>query len=315
MRTLERGTQRPAPPTRLLAALAAWLVPALCAAAIEPIARVPFDLGPRGHVLVTVSIDGAPAVFAIDTAAGTNVVATRWASTAGPALTAEGTVEVHGAHGSSSATTTRIGRLELGGMAVRDEPALIMDLSHVEGPDMRLDGVIGVPVLEDYDVILDFDASEVSFYPRGSIARLARGQPHAYGAMLGPDPGLSPHANLVFVEVRYDGVPITAVLDTGSGRSGINSAAAAALGIALPEGFEGTLDHGGGHGTFAALPSMELAFGEGRLRSEDPVAIVDLPVFESLGLDRRPAMLLGTNFLAGRRVGFDYAARRVTLFD
>jgi predicted aspartyl protease len=254
-------------------------------------------------------------VFALDTAATTNVVAAGWAQAADLGLPDGAAAEVVRAHGSSGAAMTRIGRLEVGAIAVRDEPALIMDLAQVAGPDMRLDGLIGVPLLEDFDVVLDFDAAAVSFYPRGSIDRLRQEQRHTLSAMLDADPGLAVHANLILVEVRRDGIPITAVLDTGSGRSGINSAAAAALGISLPPGFTGTPDHGGGHGAVAALPSMEITLGDGRLSSRDPVAIVDLPAFESLGLGRQPAMLLGTNFLEGRRVGLDYAARRVYLFD
>jgi predicted aspartyl protease len=315
MTTREHGIWRRALSPVLLAALAAWLVPATGAVTIEPLARLPFELGPRGHVLVPVSVNGTPAVFALDTGATTNVVAARWAQTADPGLPDGAAAEVIGAHGSGGAAMTRIGRLEVGTIAVRDEPALIMDLAHVEGPDMRLDGLIGVPLLEDYDVVLDFGAAAVSFYPRGSIDRLRREQPHTGSDMLDAGPDLSVHANLVLVEVRRDGVPLTAVLDTGSGRSGINSAAAAALGITLPAGFTGTPDHGGGHGAVAALPSMEITLGDGRLSSRDPVAIVDLPAFESLGLGRQPAMLLGTNFLEGRRVGLDYAARRVYLFD
>jgi hypothetical protein len=61
---------------------------------------------------------------------------------------------------------------------------------------------------------------------------------------------------------------------------------------------------------------MEIGFGEGgRLVSTAPVAIIDLPVFASLGLDDEPAMLLGTNFLEGRRIGIDYAAARLYLFE
>jgi len=70
-----------------------------------------------------------------------------------------------------------------------------------------------------------------------------------------------------------------------------------------------------GHGPVAALPTMEIELGEGDLRSAQPVAIIDLPVFETLGLADRPAMLLGTNFLRGRRLGLDYAGGRIFLFD
>jgi predicted aspartyl protease len=300
----------------LTAALILLATPFLSAVSIaadtDPVTRLPFELGPRGHVLVPVFVNGKSALFGLDTGASSNVIAQRYAEAAGTGLRDHGEAAIGGAHVNSRGILTRIDRFRLGEIEVRDEPALVMDLSHVEGPNMRLDGLIGRPFLEDYDVVLDFGESTVSFYPHGSLDRLGDGQSHTRSGMI---ESTDSHDKLVFLDVRYGDVGLTAVLDTGSGRSGINSAAATALGIELPGGAAPAPAHAGGHGPVAALPTMEIELGDGRLSSAQPVAIIDLPVFETLGLADTPAMLLGTNFLRGRRVGLDYAGRRIFLFD
>jgi hypothetical protein len=60
---------------------------------------------------------------------------------------------------------------------------------------------------------------------------------------------------------------------------------------------------------------MEITLGAAALTSDAPVAIVDLPAFESLGLGDRPAMLIGTDFLAGRRIGLGYAERAMYVYE
>jgi predicted aspartyl protease len=311
-----RTNTPPCPRDGLTAALilltASFASAVTAAAGTDPVARLNFELGPRGHVLVPVTVNGERALFALDTGAGSNVVAKRYAEASGSALPDHGEAATAGAHAKGKGSLTRIDTLGIGSIEARDEPALVMDLSHVEDPDTPLDGLIGRPLLEDYDVVLDFAGSTVSFYPQGALDRLGVGQPHTRSGMI---EAADSHDQLVFLDVRYGDVGLTAVLDTGSGRSGINSAAAAALGIELPGRAAPAPDHAGGHGPVAALPTMEIELGAGHLRSAQPVAIVDLPVFETLGLADRPAMLLGTNFLRGRRIGLDYAGRRIFLFD
>ena len=298
----------------LLLALMLALAPALADPGRDGlVAELPFELGPRGHVLVPVSVNGqAPATFAVDTAASANVINARYATSLGPALPAGESVRVEGAHTSTAATMTRFDQLEMGTLTARETPAVIMDLSHVEGPDMQLDGLIGAPLLSNYDVLFDFAASRLSLYQAGTLAVMGRAAPHTVAPI---EPGLG-HGRIVLFAVSFQDQPLLAVLDTGSGRSGINSPAATALGIDVPAGMAAA--HQGGatmHAPRAALPSMEIELGDGRLASSTPVAIIDLPVFGPLGLADRPAMLLGTNFLTERRLGIDYAGSQVYLFD
>lgn len=277
------------------------------------VVELPFELGPRGHILVPVSVNGqAPATFAVDTGAGMNVINARYATSLGGALPAGEAIQVAGAHANTEAKMTRFDQLEMGTLTAREAPALIMDLSHVEGPDMQLDGLIGAPLLRNYDVVFDFAASRLALYEVGTLADIGQARPHTV-APIEPGPG---HGQVILLGVSFQDQPMLAVLDTGSGRSGINSPAATALGIDVPAGMAAA--HQGGatmHAPRAALPSMEIELGDGRLASSTPVAIIDLPVFGPLGLADRPAMLLGTNFLTGRRLGIDYAGSQVYLFD
>ena len=310
MRNMHKSFCRP-----LSAALSLGLLLALLyagAGIADPITEVSFELGPRGHVLMPVTIDGHDTgTFALDTGAGSNVVHPRFADEVGIDREPANAIEVHGAHASSTAVPVRVGSLQIGDIEATDVEAMVMDLSHVEGPDMRLDGLVGAPFLNDYDVQLDFERELLTLYPPSSISELASDR-----GIAGNDIRLV-HGGLVYLEVVFDGVPITAVLDTGSGRSGINTAAADALGIKLPPmpASQGGDDTPTMHRPMAAIPGMTVELDAGTLTTEAHVGIVDIPVFGSLGLSDEPAMILGTNFLADRILALDYENARLYLLD
>lgn len=271
-------------------------------------AEVEFERGPRGHLLLPVSINGIQqGIFALDTGASRMVLTPDFARRIGAEPSADGTLDAVGAHASTEVTPIALASVEIGGAARRNVEAVVMDLSHVNGRDMGIDGVLGNSFLEGFDLLIDFTAASVEIAPAGTLAR--DGSEFDAWVDIGDGPG-----NLIYLDVLVNGNPMTAILDTGSGRSAINTAAATAMGLSVPDVPPPIGSHGdGGHGPVAALPAVSIDIGGTHLDGIGPVAIIDLDVFQHLGLGEKPALLIGTNLLTGRRVGIDYGSRRLYL--
>lgn len=255
--------------------------------------EIPFELGPRGHIVVDLAVDGhEPVPFVLDTGAGRTVLNQARLSVLGLGDRPSGEF-VQGAHGRLAMGLTEVGSLSIGEVALGGMEMATMDLSGIEAGDMTLFGVLGFDLLSRFDLTLDFVDETVAFHPRaeewdgcavcaGEVAvpfRLARGT----------------HIEL---EVSISGQPITAILDTGSGRTGMNGLAARAIGVELPASVPG--DHA------PALQVGELRLGDGALARDLVVGVVELPVFEALGIGDRPALLMGTGALADHRIGISY---------
>ena len=267
--------------------------------------RLDFELGPRGHVLVPVSINGQPGIFALDTAASANVIHPRFAKKIGLDYSDSEEFLGQGAHHEIAVRPTRFDSMTVGGLSEKNVDAAVIDLSYVEGPDMQLDGLIGAPFLSKFDVTIDFDNRFVAF----AAPRNRNGDDgHRFGLQ---------HGALIYLDVIFNDQTITAVLDTGAGRSAINFAAAEALGINTADLPDSSHGHSAStmHQPAAAIPDVTLELGDSSLSSKAHVGIVDLPVFASLGLSDKPAMILGTNFLESRKLEIDYQNAMLYLDD
>jgi len=300
------GGRRHAICVALLCSLGPLTLPAALADSRE--AEVDFEPGPRGHLLLPVMVNGRfQGIFALDTGASRTVLTPEFAGRIGTVPTGGDPVESIGAHGSKEALAATLASVQVGAAAREDVEAIVMDLSHITGKDMKLDGVLGNNFLAGFDLLIDFRAGQIELAPHGTLARMDSGFETWMDIGGGP-------ADLLYLDVTVNGQPATAVLDTGSGRSAINTAAAAALGLSVPALPPPGGDHGErGHGPVAALPAVSIDLAGARLDGVGPVAIVDLDIFERLGLRDQPTLLMGTNLLNDRRLGIDYWGRRLYL--
>lgn len=259
--------------------------------------EVVFTESSRGHLIVEVSVDGGPPVpFALDTAAGRTMIHEGRLEELGlRSVEAIGSPDVvQGAHGQHTLGWTRLESLEIGGVTLGEMDAGTMDLGHIEGDDMVLFGVLGADVLSRFDLELKLAERSVVFHrPAGSAEDCAV----CLGEVGVPfDLVQGTH---IQIELTIDETPIAAIVDTGSGRTGMNRRGAEALGLELPPVPPGA------HAV--ALRISEVRLAGSTLARDLLVGVVDLPVFEALGLADQPAMILGTNALANRRVGISYA--------
>ena len=305
------------------AALAATLVLGL-AGSVPAQAVTPFTLGPRGHVLVPVRLDGGePLVFALDTGAERSSVGPEAARRAGlPEVPGEA-VRMQGIHGLTEHAEVRCASLLIGEpgdpadagsdtpdptVTVEDLVLVAFGLDHISHGEFALDGLLGVDVLRRFDLVLDFGRHELTWAPRVDAADDAA-DAATDGSASAPFETIA--GGLVLLPVSVDGRPVQALLDTGSGHSGLNGHAARSLGVELPELPTGA----DGHGHGITLDTGPLRLGEHVLAERPRVHVMDHPLMAVLGLADGPSMLLGTDLLAGQVVTLSYGRDRVWVED
>jgi predicted aspartyl protease len=260
---------------------------------------LPFSSSPRGHVLVPVSIDGGePLRFVLDTGAGRTTVTPELVQRLGLAPVPGETVGTRGVHGLTENPVVRIPSLRFGEAEVQDQEAVVLGLDHITQGKWQADGILGMDFLRGFDLRLDFSASSVALFPRASSPTDCAACPEGVRGTAFE----SIHSGFVLLPVTVDGHPVKAVLDTGSGHSGLNSRAAESLGVELPPLPAGSR---GGHGF--GLQTGPVRLGNQVLTERPTLRVMDHPVMEALGLADSPSMLMGTDQLAGRTLTISYA--------
>lgn len=249
-----------------------------------------FEIGAYGHILVPVSIDGGPArIFAIDTAASHTVLDRSTFNDRVPAGPASAGGTAHGAHGTLTATVTRLDSVSLWEDEVSGVDAVLLpvaNLAHGGPPDF--DGVLGIPYLSRFLIDIDFPNRTLALRDRGDAAACDVCQPEdavALDTLMG---------GLKGIRLVMDGVPMIAVLDTGAARSVLNPAAAGRLQSSRAEGLE-------------VPPMAAITIGSRLVAHKPRPDTIALPVFATLGLDEEPAMILGLDILASGRLVLDLA--------
>ncbi|HSM13396.1 MAG TPA: aspartyl protease family protein [Thermoanaerobaculia bacterium] len=262
--------------------------------------QIPFTTGPRGHLIVEVALNGrGPFHFALDTGASHTVV-NRARLGALELVERPSGHTGQGAHETIELGLADVSELELGGIELRSLEVAVMDLSHVEVPGMPLFGVLGFDVFGRWDLELDLASERVVLHPRAETESACA---VCSGDLVVPFELVN--GTHIRFEIVVSGQPMTALLDTGSGRSGMNRHAVRALGIDLPPAPEGA------HGP--ALKLGEVNLGDGVLARDLVVGVVDLPAFVQLGVSEGPAVLLGTGAFAGKRIGIAYGLHRMSV--
>jgi predicted aspartyl protease len=275
-----------------------------------PHAEVPLTFDDSTYAVVPVTIGGKVGLpFVLDTAAGRSVL-TPWArDTLG--LTEGDTVTVTGASGQATYPTLRLDSLQIGGQVVRDLAGLpVVDLSRLKQSDIRYAGILGNDVLRRFDVVYDLPDRRLRLYPIGSDSTTSvPGLDALQRLPFGPVPVYEGSGFVKFPLAVGTGTA-EAVLDTGAPQSIFNWRAAALDGLTKETArrrAEGTRGLTFREQTDTYLYTFEnVQAGPVRLAPRE-VRVADLPVFQRLRLADRPAIILGNDLLADRRVVIAYS--------
>lgn len=252
----------------------------------------------RSRMTVQVELNGTgPYRFIVDSGADTSVVGNRVAEALnlppGQSTTLGGITEI------KQVNQVLVDSLKLGPTTVTD-----LELPVLRDRDIGAQGMIGLDALIEQRLLLDFEERTISVddtkTPRkgfgGEIVvrgRLQRGQ-------------------LILAKVKANGVPLDAVIDTGTEITIGNSLLREKL-IRRRQKFE-TIEVIGVTGKAATLELAivrELKLGPITLKRV-PIAFADVPPFEVFGIDEGPALLLGTDLMENfRRVSLDFGERKL----
>lgn len=252
------------------------------------------------RMTVPVRLAGAgPYQFLVDTGADRTAVSRDIVSRL--KLASAGGVQLHSISGVSSVGTARIENVQL-----TRTPEQSIDAAVLESSNMGADGILGVDVLHSQRVVFDFEHQTMSIVPAGT-----------------PDPAYEPgtivvsarrkNGRLIVTDAVANGEPVTVVLDTGSQVSVGNLALRRRLLggnlIDLDKSVE--LESVTGAkimGDYMFVRDMTIG---GIGLTNLAVVFTDAHTFKQLGLDRRPALLLGMNAIrAFKKVSIDFANKK-----
>lgn len=259
-------------------------------------AAVPMSTARTGHVTVPITIDGkGPFDFVIDSGAEGTAVYARFAREQNlhAAQTSERLV---GQTGAADVAVVPLANVGLDGFVTPNVSAVLLD---DRGDGIPLAGIVGLDMLGDKIVTFDFRRRQASLRAAGG---LDRGGGIAARRMSG---------GLLAVPVTVNGAQGVAVVDTGARETRINRRFAEAAGLAA-RGGEGGRIFGATNVAIdmASAATRTVSFAGVTLRDRS-IRVVDLPVFGQFGIADRPAMLLGADYLAGRRLVIDFPAARL----
>ena len=253
----------------------------------------------ESRLTVEVGVNGTgPYRFVVDSGADTSVIGTRLAGAL--KLPAGKPVMLNGITESRQVERVLVDSLQVGPSQFQN-----LELPRLDERDVGATGMIGLDALAGQRLMLDFEAKKVSVddasrpAPRMDgeivvVARLRRGQ-------------------LILTQVRANGVPLEAVIDTGSEITIGNTALRNQLFHRRHREVQ-KIEVVGVTGTSLVLELLvvdELKVG-GIVLSNVPIAFADVPPFDVFGLAEQPALLIGTDLMENfRKVSLDFRARKV----
>ena len=269
---------------------------------VRPRIVIPVEI--RGNVPVMIAmVKQHPAMLILDTGAD-GVVLTEAALQRFDLKTDARVISSNGIGGQSRYFAGNLQDLTVGGVPVPDHQISVLPNSSVLASRGMVDGLFGVSVLSVFETELDMPRNRVTLYAGHLCPQTVLppwGTPYT-----SIDVEDSPKRKFL-VKVRLDGQEMTALLDTGSSVSLVSAPAAAGLGVSeaeLAQAPKATLAGTGPNTAAASLHVFrELAIGD-IVISAPRLLVAAQPV---AGID----MVIGSDFLAHRRVWLSWARRKV----
>jgi predicted aspartyl protease len=249
-------------------------------------------------VPVTVGGNG-PFRFLVDTGADRTAISSAVAAQLGLETSEE--ASLHSLTGMSTVKTATVRNLKLS-----ERDLNIADAPVLDAGNMGADGILGTDSLRSQRVVFDFQNNLMTIVPAEERV------PREDGVIVVT--GKLRNGRLIVTNAIADGNVITVVLDTGAEVSIGNEALRARLtrsGLVKSTGAVGLESVTGDilQGEYTFVKRLEV--GDVNLANL-AVVFADAHTFSRLGLDRRPALLLGMNALrAFKKVSIDFASKKL----
>jgi predicted aspartyl protease len=253
------------------------------------------------RMTVSVSVGGrGPYRFLVDTGSERTVISRELASLL--RLENGRSAILHSVMGANDVRTVHIPHLRVSGnvISVIDAPAL-------GASNIGADGMLGIDSLRSQRVMFDFKAKTMSITPSAQPLERMDGDTIVVRAR-------SRNGRLIFTQAKINGKRVSVIVDTGSQVSIANMAMQKLLTKRgqqlLPEAI--TIESVTGEKMSAGIARVPLLELGGVELTDLSVAFADAHIFRQLGLEDRPALLLGMNAMkAFDRISIDFAAKKV----
>ena len=252
----------------------------------------------ESRLSVDVEVNGrGPYRFLVDSGADTSAVGLRIAHDlelplGSPAI-------LNGTTSRNLVDRVKVDQLTLGPSTIKD-----LELPALREVDLGGDGLIGIDALVRQRLMMDFEKHVV----RVEDARI----PEKFDPSAIVITGRRQRGQLILTHVKAAGLPLDAIIDTGSEITIGNLALRDKLLRNNRDKFVTVTAIGvtGAKAELQIAKIAELDLGPVVLR-DVPMAFADVPPFKMFGLSREPALLLGTDILENfRRVSLDFRARK-----
>jgi predicted aspartyl protease len=251
----------------------------------------------RLTVPVTIGVHG-PFDFMIDTGAQATVLSLELANRLG--LNEREPSFLIGMASRMPVEVARLHDLTLGNRVWDIETAPLVAQANIGSAD----GILGLDSLQDQRVLLDFEGKTIAVADAETL-----GGNGGFEIVVRARRELG---QLIIAEAWLDGVRVNVLIDTGAQSSVGNFA----LRDRLRGGHAGTAamtDINGVEVSTNVRMARDLRIGRAQLENV-PIAFIDSPTFRALGLDDKPALVLGMSELKlFRRVAIDFKERKILL--
>jgi Aspartyl protease len=258
---------------------------------------IPITVGPAHELWVPVVIDDHTFRLQIDTGASTTTL-TKAASQRAHVRFVDTSLHAAGAAG----TVDKLERATLPASTLGDIALTDLTVSVIDFDAGASDGVLGMDVFRRS--MIDIDLGRATLTVRSSQERGWRSDDLVELPCRVLDGGQ------VAISVAVDGRAATAIIDLGASSSCANALPAPHRVDATVRVITAAVGADGHPWRFRGFDDVAVSIGE--LAFVAPTLLVaDLPIFGELGLADAPAMIIGVDLLASRRVVIDSAHRRV----
>jgi hypothetical protein len=251
------------------------------------------------RMTVEVKVNGrGPYRFLVDSGADTSVVG--WHIARDLQLPLGTPAILHATTASARVDRVMVDALKLGAATIHN-----LEIPALREEDLGGDGMIGIDALVEQRLMMDFEKRVIKAEDARQPAKMLDGEIVVTARRR--------RGQLILTQVTAAGLPVEAVVDTGSEITIGNLA----LRDKLIRGNRKKFETAQVTGVTGVTVDIQMArIGELRLGSvtlrDIPIAFADVPPFTVFGLDKEPALLLGTDLLETfRRVSLDFRARKV----
>ena len=275
----------------------------------DALAIIPRQITSTGHIVVETRVNGhGPFRFVIDTGASISVVYEDAREEAAIEPTPGIQVHVFGMTGSGLFPVARVAEIGVGDE--RWKNARVAILPHIVPSAGRIDGILGVDFLSRYAVLYSQEERVLRLYPKELVAENGyRGWDRIGLRELRVGDG---NVAVYVVDMYIDTEHSPTVFDLGATVNLMNRRGARALDVMVRRP-RSSPDVHGISGTTEVLAELRIW----RLQIENSFwrnrtfLVGEFPVFETLGLDRRPAAVAGADLFGRRDFIIDFARQRL----